>query len=464
MSANESWQAVQLQAKSLANCPLPFANSTFVLNSTAMAGLLGGEEATSTVALTQIYDRRKWLGWYNSPGSYVMGKHFRRLARSAKVDIVYDNGPESGTASGSQMVHIDPTLLFEHEGWSKGPAFKGIFSGTSIDATGPLASQLMKKATKEDCRKVDGRTTQPVNVTVAILEQVDSLRQQMTFNHRSPLLAILPIVASLTTCLTCGLYRQWWAFSMILVGILARGFACLLIGSGNLVFDHPKPAEGSPPGDGVLGSDQDFVLLKGNEYVVNAVTRGRFFFRFRSKYACCMVEWCSILLIVQAIAQLVFIPQSKLFGQLMFVVSLAFSWAYDLWFSSFDKGEVQEAIFQQVLGKPSLIKFVFPNRVSAVVFLLVSNDNPRTSGNPRKLKKILDIFLPSNSEVWEIWKDTITERLKNRQALQFSDTHWNREELTLEDDRKLLKTLFGDAKDAEKAYAIFKNHDAGIIA
>ncbi|KAI6161044.1 hypothetical protein EDD17DRAFT_1591905 [Pisolithus thermaeus] len=464
MLSNESLETAQSQARSLAKRSLPLADSDFVLNSAAVAGLLGGEEATSTVALTQIYDKRRWLGWYNSPGSYVMGKHFRRLARSAKVDVVFDSDSDAGTTSGSQMVHIDPSVLFTHEGWSGGPAFKGIYSGSNIQTTGPLASWLMKKAGKTDSQKIEGRKTQPVNVTVAVLEQVATLRQQMTFHHRSPPLAFVPIAISLSTCFACGCYHQWYAFSMILVGILSRGFACLFIGSGNLVFDHPKPAEGSPPGDGVLGCDQDLVLLKGNEYVVNAITRGRFFFRFRSKYTCRMVEGCSILLIVQAIAQLIFIPQSKLFGQLMFVSSLAVSWIYNLWLSSRDKGEVKEAIFKQVLGEPSLTKFVLPNRVSAVVFLLLVSNNPRTSSNPKKLKKIMDIFLPSDSEVWEIWKDTVAERLKSGQALQFSDTHWNREELTEDDDRKLLKTLFEDAKDAVKAYTMFKANGAGTDA
>ncbi|KAI6167762.1 hypothetical protein EDD17DRAFT_1534797 [Pisolithus thermaeus] len=463
MLANESLEAAQFQACLLAKGSPPLANSDFVLNSTAVAGLLGGEEATSTVALTQIYDKRRWLGWYNSPGSYVMGKHFRRLARSAKVDVVFDSDSKAGTASGSEMVHIDPSVLFTHEGWSGGPAFKGIYSGSSIQTTGPLASWLMKKAAKKDCEKIEGRKTQPVNVTVAVLERTDTLRQEMTFHHRSPPLAFVPIVASLSTCAVCGWYCQWYAFSMILVGILSRGFACLFIGSGNLVFDHPKPAEGSPPGDGVLGCDQDLVLLTGDEYVVNALTRGRFFFRFQSKYTCRMVEGCSILLIVQAIAQLIFIPQSKLFGQLMFVSSLAVSWIYNLWLSSRDKGEVKEAIFEQVLGNPSLTKFVFPNRASAVVFLLLVSNNSRTSSNPKKLKKIMDFFLPSDSEVWEIWKETIAERLKSGQALQFNDTHWNREELTVEDDRKLLKILFEDAKDAVKAYNMFKANGAGTV-
>ncbi|KAI6143362.1 hypothetical protein BKA82DRAFT_3984058, partial [Pisolithus tinctorius] len=79
-------QTVQLQARSLVTDPSPLANTKFILDSASVAGLLGGEEAMSTVALAQIYDRRKWLGWYNTPGSYIIGKRFRRLAHSTIPD------------------------------------------------------------------------------------------------------------------------------------------------------------------------------------------------------------------------------------------------------------------------------------------------------------------------------------------------------------------------------------------
>ncbi|KAI6002300.1 hypothetical protein F5J12DRAFT_894370 [Pisolithus orientalis] len=508
MSAHKSLEAVQLQARSLIK--LPFANINFTLSGTAVAGLLGGDEASSTVALTQIYARRRWLGWYNSPGSYVTGKRFRRLIRSAKVDAVFDSDPKSGATSGGETIHIDPRALFEHEGWSEGPAFKGIYSGTSIQNTGPLASWLMKKVDKARCQKIEGRKTQPVNITVTVLEQANSIRPQMTFDHHTPTFAIIPIIVSLATCVICGLCGQWHASSMILLGMLSRGFSCLLIGSGDLIFDHPKPAEGSPPGNGILSSDHELVLLKGDEYVVNAVTRGRFFFCFRSKHDFRMVKLCSFFLITQAIVQLICVPQSEFFGQLMFVVSVATSWVYNFWFSSVDKAEVEGAIFKDVLGDPCLTKLAFPNRVSAVVFLLlVSNDfrlssdpepsgdpkpssdpepsgdskpssdpeppsdhrpsgdpkpssNSRPSSDPGILKEIMDSFLPSGSQVWEIWKQTIIKRLESRKALRFNKTDWNCKILTSKDQR-LLETLFGDAEDAEKAYAIFVSSAAATV-
>ncbi|KAI6147726.1 hypothetical protein BKA82DRAFT_4143565, partial [Pisolithus tinctorius] len=178
----------------------------------------------------------------------------------------------------------------------------------------------------------------------------------MTFNYRSPPLSITPIVASLMTCLS-----------------------------------H-------------MGCTTNEDLL----FLITA-SCGRLASRKRVCCQCCHTR--KIILSLPAIVQLVFVPQNKLFGQLMFVISLTFSCAHDLWFSSFDKGEVQEAIFQQVLGKPSLIKFVFPNHVNAVIFLLL--DFRRSE----KIERDRGHFSPSDFQVWEIWEGTITERLKSSRAL-----------------------------------------------
>ena len=55
----------------------------FVLDGSAVAGILGGEEAVTSTTLVHVFEGGKWLGWYNSPGSYLMGKRFGLLAQSA---------------------------------------------------------------------------------------------------------------------------------------------------------------------------------------------------------------------------------------------------------------------------------------------------------------------------------------------------------------------------------------------
>ncbi|KAI6114717.1 hypothetical protein EDD16DRAFT_1106750 [Pisolithus croceorrhizus] len=401
----------------------------------------------SAVALTQIHSRRRWLGWYNTPGSYVVGKRCRLLARS----IIPGSHTNPGPGTAPETTHIDPALLYD--GWSNGPVFKGIYSGTSMQETGPVASLLMKECIGMSGTRIDGRLTQTVNVTIAKLERNSYFQLQMKFRYIPLIGPLLPISVSLTTCALCGLYGEWYAFSMILLGILARGLTCVTIGSGGLLFVHPKSAEGSPRGDGILGCDRELLLLKGAENDVNAVTRGRFSLVFGSKHARCMIELCSFLLIVQAVAQLILVPQSNLFGQLMFVISIAISSVYNSCSPSSDEVEIREEIFRKVLGSHKLENFVFPNRCCAVVSLLLLSVNEKmSSSDPAKLKKIMDDFLPSGAAVWEKWKEIVIERLESGQPLHFDDSQWNHQDLLSEDDRSLLKTLLGDA---EKAYATF---------
>ncbi|KAI6167791.1 hypothetical protein EDD17DRAFT_1751206 [Pisolithus thermaeus] len=427
----ETPETVQFQARSLVTDPSPLANAKFVLDSTSVVGLLGGEQAMSAVALTQIHTQRKWLGWYNTPGENIPAVSGKGIER--------------------EMMYIDPALLYD--GWSSGPVFKGIYSGTAMQETGPVASLLMKECIGISGTRINGRLTQSVNVTIAKLERNSHFQLQMKFRYIPLIGPLLPISVSLTTCALCGLYGEWYAFSMILLGILARGLTCVIIGSGNLLFVHPQSAKGSPRGDGILGCDHELVLLKGNENDVNAVTRGRFSFSFGSKHARRMVELCSFLLTTQAVAQLILVPQSNLFGQLMFVVSIAISSLYNMFSPSSDEVEIRQEIFRNVLGSRELKKFVFPNRCCAVVSLLLySVDEKMSPVDLAKLKKIMDHFLPSGALAWEKWKEIVIERLERRQPLHFDDTHWNHQDLVSEDDRSLLKTLL---EDAEVAYAAF---------
>ena len=63
--------------------PSSFTKTHFVLDGSAVAGILGGEEAITSVTLVHVFEGWKWFGWYNSPGSYLMGKRFGLLAQSA---------------------------------------------------------------------------------------------------------------------------------------------------------------------------------------------------------------------------------------------------------------------------------------------------------------------------------------------------------------------------------------------
>ncbi|KAG6329544.1 hypothetical protein ID866_9544 [Astraeus odoratus] len=296
------------------------------------------------------------------------------------------------------------------------------------------------------------RQTQPLGVAIVDLPLASELNESPTLSQPlAPYYASAPILTSLGTCAAAGWYQDWFSFFMILLGTVVSGVSCLVIGSGEFLFTHPEPAIGSPPGDGILSSEEGIILLRREEGAVNAVTRGRFSLLFKSRDASRNIRLCSIFLVMQSIAQLILIPQSSLFGQLMFVASLAVSWAYNLWLGSFDNKKVQREILLKVLSKPKITKFVLGTRTSTAVFtLLVLNLT-----NPEHL---MDVLLPSNTRVWNKWKATIINKLKNHCELEFDSSNWDGTTFS-DSEKSLLKTFF---KDAQEAYEGFKLYDGEI--
>ncbi|KAI6045838.1 hypothetical protein EDC04DRAFT_3024688 [Pisolithus marmoratus] len=407
----------------------PLDRANFRLDTSGVAGVFGGEEAVSAMATVHVYEHRKWLGWYNSPGSYVIAKRYGRLAKSKFFDGLFPG------------VHTDPATLFELDGWP-GPKFIAARSGTIIDETSHMAALLLKECSNILSVEVDGRKTQPVGVTIAELHHIPNDEENPAqFRTLAPVYASVPIVVSLVTCVMCLLVGDWYSFSMILLGIVVSGISCLVIGSGTFLFTHPKPAEGSPCGDGILKSDKDIVVLKGDEAAVNSITRGRFSLRFNSEPHYENIGWCSVLLMIQFVAQLLLIPQGTLFGQMMFVTSLAVSWGYNLWLSAFDKERIQrDILMKQVLQEPQLTKYVLGTRTSMVVFVLLILQ-------PEKPDKIMNSLLPNDTKAWGKWKDAVISRIQTAKGFDFDQADWDDDSFT-DRDRKLLSTLFQDARDA----------------
>ncbi|KAI5999879.1 hypothetical protein F5J12DRAFT_895119 [Pisolithus orientalis] len=421
--------AIQALPRAMVTGHTPLENTKFVLNSTGVAGLFGGEEAVASIALVHVFEGRRWFGWYNSPGSYIMGMRFSRLASSAVPSLSRDKRKQVQTDLGS---------LFEYNG-RKGPKFRAVHSGATFQETGHLAALFMKECTELHAIPIEGRQTQPVSVTIANLHHVPRHEECPTL-HRRP----------------CGWYHDWFSFVVILFGIIVSGISCLVIGSGTFRFTHPEPAPGSPPGDGILGCEEGIALLKGQEGAVNAVTRGRFSLLFRSKDArrsVRLIRMCSIILVIQAIAQLILVPQSSLFGQFMFVASVAVSWLYNLWLWSFDREKVQRDLLMKVLGKPLLPKYVLGTRTSMVIFVLLALD----LDDP---EDIMNFLLPPSTRAWQIWKAAVIRRLRSHKKLEFDASDWDDSSLS-DKERQMLETLF---KDAQDAYEGFKKHEEQILS
>lgn len=420
----------------------------FSLDMSGIAVLMGGDDAMSAMATVHIYGDRRLLGWYNTPGSFQVAKRLRTFAKSASFRGIFSSDVSPRFLPKS--VHTDPTTLFDLDTF-KGPKFRAAYSGTVIEETGYVSALFMKEcaAWNAEGKVVPGRMTRPVGITIAELgsQAPPSEMHPARSSAFTLLIASLPIATSIGTCALCALFGDWCASLLILVGMIASGVSCLVLGSADFVFTHPEPAKGSPAGDGILGSDKEFVLLRGTEAAVNSVTRGTFSLRFSTEGHYNLIRWCSYLSFIQCTTQLLLIPQASLFGQVMFIGSLGVSALYNALLSSLDKEKIhRKLLVDRVLESPPLTKYTLGTRTTAVVFMLLI----LKLQDPTRL---LNEYLPNDTKVWKAWKATILERLRHPDdpSFAFESQAGDLDGFTPQ-EKDLLGLLYDDARAAYHGY------------
>lgn len=423
----------------------PLRNSNFNLDASGVAGFFGGEEAISAMATVHLFEGRRWLGWYNSPGSYTIAKRFGQLANARVWDGLFP-GPND-----------TPAVSFGLDG-KPGPKYVASLSGTEMQ-TGHLGYLTVLRAKEEKGLKhIPGRETAPSNVAFLELKEVKYDGEVRRSDVRNALLACIPILTSTAACIACAMVADWFSFSMILLGIVSSGIACLVIGSGKLTLDTvKKPAPGAPPGDGMLIGDDTVVVVKGAEKDVNAITKGRFVLAIGGGPRYDRIGVCSLLLLVQFLLQLLLIPQGSLFGQIMFLGTLVVSWAYNSYLSSLEKERIQAKVLFKKLGKPKMRKFRLGTRTTMAVFacLLVCDgmESPHGAINPGK---ILRDFIPNDTQVWQRWRNKVTRQMKDSDSssgtLTWLEVDQDDHSHLGESDINLLTTLLKDATSAFEGY------------
>ncbi|OBZ75282.1 hypothetical protein A0H81_04664 [Grifola frondosa] len=195
---------------------------------------------------------------------------------------------------------------------------------------------------------------------------------------------VMPQTVSFVTSWTCCYFRDWFCGFMILLGIISSGLSCLVLGSGKFTFTHPNPAKGAPNGNG-----HGQLAHEG---------------AFLSKF----------------LAQLLLIPQGTLFGQIMFLSSLAASWIYNCYLASLDTEQVQST--------------------SAVVLVTLVL-------KPINVEDQLEQLLPNKTHVWRKWRETVARKIVNSEPFVFDQMDF----AGIADD-ELLRTLYGDATMGYRSY------------
>ncbi|KAH7922536.1 hypothetical protein BV22DRAFT_1037376 [Leucogyrophana mollusca] len=332
-----------------------------------------------------------------------------------------------------------------------------------------------KELKKEKVGGPRNRATRPERVTIIELGDLSCDKSMPVMSASATLLACVPTAVSASTCAASAIWGDWYTASMILLGIVSNGLACLVIGSGTLSVDtFTDQTARRRQGDGILLGDE-IVILKGREEAVNAITKGKFVLdmerrgrderratqgedqekgadeedKERPEYR--KIGCCSLLLTLQLLFQLLLIPQGTLFGQIMFLSSLAVSWAYNSFLASLEKEKIQADILCDVLNRPPMKRYELGTRTMMAVFvvLVLAPSNP---------SKLLDELLPNDIEVWRIWKGMVLERMQKEDSekLQFDEAHWPEAAMNLsEGDKELLAALLSDAKAAWVGYASY---------
>ncbi|KAI6044592.1 hypothetical protein EDC04DRAFT_320758 [Pisolithus marmoratus] len=402
----------------------------FSLDTGGMASFFGGDVAVTAMTTIHLDPARRWLGWYNSPGTYEVARRYGRVSESRFLQGLFPGVP------------TDLATLLGLEGL-KGTKYIGAHNGTILEETGPFSALLMKHSARcVHMKEIKGRKTQPIAVTITELEHTPSNQDVLHTSIYPPIAAGVPILVSVGTAVACGVFQDWFSFSLIALGILVNGISCIVIGAGEFIFQYPV-SHLSDLGDGILVSDKDkeIIVLKGGGNPVRCIIQGSATLHFRWRR---WIKWCAILLVFQLIVQILLIPQGTLFGQIMFIGSLGVSWAYNLWLSSKNKESIQEEVFVRVvLHSPRFRRYSLGTRTSAVVFMLLAL-------KPKDPEKIFNMLLPNDSPEWLKFKDDILSRIRSKQELCFQPSFWDAS--APEYDKQLLELLYHDAETAYNGY------------
>ncbi|KAI9461120.1 hypothetical protein HD554DRAFT_2176402 [Boletus coccyginus] len=422
----------------------PLSDTKFTLNAWGVAGMFGGEEAISAVALIPLCPGRRWLGWYNSPGSLEVARHFGRLAHSSSQfwQRIFPHPTKS------------PAILFTFDSQA-GPRYTNALSGTEMQ-TGYLGYLAMERCREiEMVTEIPGKMTTPAHVALIDLGNVD-YDSDLRLSRINALLSLIPIIISIVTCVMCALVHDWYSFSVILVGILASGFASMTIGSKKLILESvDNPSWGSPPGDGILVPmiwEDMVVVVKGAEHAVNAITKGKFGLKLGGRVLGHAIGISSLLLVLEFLAQLFLIPQGMFFGQLMFVTSLCVSWVYNFHISSLKRERLLADVLFRKLGNPQIHKFLLGTRTTMAVFvtLLVFHGVPNPS--PLAVQKMLHFFLPNDTDVWERWRRKVARQVCHKTLSSLELDEDSDDKGLTEPEEKLLGMLLGEATAAYEGY------------
>ncbi|KAG1737498.1 uncharacterized protein EDB91DRAFT_1054979 [Suillus paluster] len=409
------------------------SSSNFDLDvASGIAIFFGGKAAVSALALQPLYGQL-WHGWYNAPGCHAIAWELARTLLQSSIS--------------SYSERLSLSLGIDGK---KGPKYIASRSGTVMQYTRHLAYVLVNWRGRECNPVVVGLRVSPTPMELMIVDFKnkvptgnDTLPPRST-RHSS--LPIIPIATSIVACAICASVEDWLSFKMIILGMISSGITSAIMSTGQITLERLKPADGVPPGDGMLLSDTRIVILKGNEEDVNAVTKGRL--RLKLKGGGYTLLLCAFIALSQATLQLVFMPFGSLPGQIMFLISLVVSGACNLYLSA-KEDDVQSSALITLLNSPEVKTYQASSRASAAVLACLALC--WESGTPPE--QVLREIVPITPRPWKAWSEFVVNNIKKKNTHFMYGRSSAGAHLGLDDrEEKLLLELVDDAHAAYDQY------------
>ncbi|PIL33956.1 hypothetical protein GSI_03664 [Ganoderma sinense ZZ0214-1] len=170
-----------------------------------------------------------------------------------------------------------------------------------------------------------------------------------------------------------------------------------------------------------------------------------------------LIGHCAILLMLQFLAQLVLIPLSTLFGQLMFIMTVIASWLYSVCLSVSCE-EIQTKILLDMLqlqdDDRDVRKYRLETWTATVAFasFVLASSRPLDDA-----PAFLNGLLPHDTVIWTAWKAWMATKLKADQLnMRPEFTENDLSGMPDKPRRDRLETLFRDVQNAWDAYSAIR--------
>ncbi|KAI0793785.1 hypothetical protein C8Q74DRAFT_532041 [Fomes fomentarius] len=347
----------------------------YSLDVSGVAGLFGSELVIAAMSSIPFCTTRRWLGWHNTPGSYDVARTYGVLARASVWDGLFPGE------------NVEPSEVFQGIIHKNGPAVYGVRSGTvKKTRAGHFGYLLMQECYRNrmhKTRRIESkgrRRATAVGVTVVELSALkDSFVAFKPVGEWYTALAIVPIMVTILACIMCALVNDWVCLALIAFGALAHGLSCLLMGLGRVEVttdtkEEEKEVNERTHGSRILDDGPHIIILLGENRAIKTITHGGFSFELFGEPEYHWIGYSAVLLTAQFFLQLILIPLATLYGQLMFIASLAASWLHTAILSSssirdrLEQGVIEEQVFQK---RPAKTNYMFDSRATMAVFTLL---------------------------------------------------------------------------------------------